>query len=368
MKCPNCHFDNPDGAKFCIECGNKLEHICPNCNSPYPHGSKFCPECGYHLIESSEVSTAQQTDQFMQTVEASNVTPPISQVYAEGERNHVTDHNLSGLRPEVIRKDAKVKAVPEKPTLEAGQWECSKCGSINGSARIDCWNCGQVKAEIASKTSVHTQGFQYSEDFTSLTKFLKIMLWILAGVALFKVISDFTQMNLLNSGYFTQAEVGSNDSRQRTIAILHFGTFIITFIAFLKWTYQANTNCHGFGAQGMKFSPGWSIGYYFIPILNLFRPFQTMKEIWKVSKNPLDWQNQEGSALLGWWWTLWLTSAFLIRISVSMSRRATTISSIKTATLVSIVAGIIFISACIVAVSLITAVSNMQEQLTKENL
>jgi len=29
MKCPKCQFNNRDGAKFCSECGSKLEMTCP---------------------------------------------------------------------------------------------------------------------------------------------------------------------------------------------------------------------------------------------------------------------------------------------------------------------------------------------------
>ncbi len=49
MKCPKCQFDNPEGMKFCVECGEKLEVICPKCgfsNSPI---FKFCGECGHDL-------------------------------------------------------------------------------------------------------------------------------------------------------------------------------------------------------------------------------------------------------------------------------------------------------------------------------
>ncbi len=31
MKCPNCSFDNREGAAFCLECGEKLELKCPQC-------------------------------------------------------------------------------------------------------------------------------------------------------------------------------------------------------------------------------------------------------------------------------------------------------------------------------------------------
>jgi len=49
MKCPKCQFENPDGVKFCGECGAKMETICPQCNFSNPPGFKFCGECGYDL-------------------------------------------------------------------------------------------------------------------------------------------------------------------------------------------------------------------------------------------------------------------------------------------------------------------------------
>jgi len=49
MKCPKCRFENPDGVKFCGECGAKMEKICPQCNFSNPPGFKFCGECGYDL-------------------------------------------------------------------------------------------------------------------------------------------------------------------------------------------------------------------------------------------------------------------------------------------------------------------------------
>jgi class 3 adenylate cyclase/tetratricopeptide (TPR) repeat protein len=54
MKCPKCQFDNPEGAKFCSECGNKLELACPECGKVNTFGSKFCNECGHDLRRPKE--------------------------------------------------------------------------------------------------------------------------------------------------------------------------------------------------------------------------------------------------------------------------------------------------------------------------
>lgn len=51
MRCLACHHDNPEGVKFCGECGAKLECRCPSCGAPNPPGNKFCYECGESLRE-----------------------------------------------------------------------------------------------------------------------------------------------------------------------------------------------------------------------------------------------------------------------------------------------------------------------------
>ncbi len=50
MQCPQCQQANPDGQKFCGECGARLEVRCPSCGATNPPGQKFCGECGTRLI------------------------------------------------------------------------------------------------------------------------------------------------------------------------------------------------------------------------------------------------------------------------------------------------------------------------------
>ena len=50
MKCPNCNTIIPEQAKFCNQCGHKLEIACPACGMKNPGGSKFCIECGHKLV------------------------------------------------------------------------------------------------------------------------------------------------------------------------------------------------------------------------------------------------------------------------------------------------------------------------------
>jgi len=54
MICPQCRVDNPEGAKFCNDCGGRLELACPSCTKVNPPESKFCNECGHLLSAPSD--------------------------------------------------------------------------------------------------------------------------------------------------------------------------------------------------------------------------------------------------------------------------------------------------------------------------
>lgn len=51
MLCPKCHTNNPDGEKYCKNCGFQLNasRICPECGAHNKHDTKFCRECGASL-------------------------------------------------------------------------------------------------------------------------------------------------------------------------------------------------------------------------------------------------------------------------------------------------------------------------------
>jgi double zinc ribbon protein len=49
MLCSNCGADNPETAKFCIECASPFPRCCPSCGSENPPQAKFCAQCATHL-------------------------------------------------------------------------------------------------------------------------------------------------------------------------------------------------------------------------------------------------------------------------------------------------------------------------------
>ena len=154
------------------------------------------------------------------------------------------------------------------------------------------------------------------KDPTGLTKWTKLFLNAQIVIVIIAIISNIMEyqflFNLQNGVYTSQESVltdmVANTTRQGTVTIIRFIIYIISGILILKWIYRANYNARQIGASGMLFTPGWSIGWYFIPIACLWKPYQAMKEIWKASSNPQNWENVPVPSLLPWWWFFWIVS------------------------------------------------------------
>lgn len=54
MNCPACHFENRDLARFCLQCGAKLEKTCPQCHEAVLPQARFCDQCGLDLTISAK--------------------------------------------------------------------------------------------------------------------------------------------------------------------------------------------------------------------------------------------------------------------------------------------------------------------------
>jgi membrane protease subunit (stomatin/prohibitin family) len=54
--CPSCGAQNPEGNKFCAQCGSGLQPKgakCPNCGTDNPSTNKFCSNCGKSMTPST---------------------------------------------------------------------------------------------------------------------------------------------------------------------------------------------------------------------------------------------------------------------------------------------------------------------------
>ncbi len=103
--------------------------------------------------------------------------------------------------------------------------------------------------------------------------------------------------------------------------------YLPTAIVFCVWMYRSYKNLTLFGVRGLKYSAGWAAGSFFVPILNLFRPYQIAQEMWQASdpdvppEEPTAWRRTPSSGLMVAWWAFWIISNVLYQIVFQMTMK-----------------------------------------------
>jgi hypothetical protein len=84
---------------------------------------------------------------------------------------------------------------------------------------------------------------------------------------------------------------------------------IACVVVFLVWVYRVCSNLSALGAPRPSITPGWAVGYFFIPILNLYKPYLALRDAWQASDPGGDLeqtQTERSTTPVGWWWAAWL--------------------------------------------------------------
>jgi Domain of unknown function (DUF4328) len=137
------------------------------------------------------------------------------------------------------------------------------------------------------------------------------------------------------------------------------------------WIHRAYSNLYLFGAQGLRYSPGWAVGGWFVPFLNLVRPVQVMQEIWRASSPAVRpderaaWQAEGLSPRVAFWWAAYLFSGFFGAFAVVSQNRAVEardFPALRSATNTMIIAEAAMIGAIVLAVAVVVGVYGRQKQ------
>lgn len=89
---------------------------------------------------------------------------------------------------------------------------------------------------------------------------------------------------------------------------------VLTLIINGRWIYLAARNANLAHPGPDRISAGWAVGWYLVPIMNFFKPYQAMVQIWTASVGAV---RGTGNAVPGWfglWWGSWVVLGIADRI------------------------------------------------------
>jgi len=134
---------------------------------------------------------------------------------------------------------------------------------------------------------------------------------------------------------------------------------LATSIPFAMWCHRVYRNLPALGAQGVRQSPAWAAGWWFIPFANLWMPLQTLLEASQASEARTPAGAASPPVLMGVWWGAWLISWILINVWARMpvSTEGQVVAAAEFGQLVVLVRGV----AAALAITVVFALTRKQD-------
>jgi hypothetical protein len=266
----------------------------------------------------------------------------------------------------------------------AGLWQNPSGLGVGGNNNsMNCPQCGMLLYPNGSCPAC--RGASPTADkaiFRDPKRLTGLLRWLLVTVALIHVAFGAcavlralmlnAMINDLPAHWMLAAATAANELREGAVGTLLTNVYFGVAFVFAVWTYRVNTNIHALGSNNLRFTPGWAVGWYFIPVANLWMPYQVMRELWLASNNPAGWQAKPTGKLLRWWWASWLASVLFPCISVVYMTRTLVQEDVFGQLMVlevfGVVSAILGLAAAILACLVVSKIGAAQEQAAERSL
>lgn len=197
-----------------------------------------------------------------------------------------------------------------------------------------------------------------------------LLIYIMMALQILFAFSHYLQYELLGNlekGIVEYDDAQSNDTRQQFIAIIIIAMSIVSAVTFIQWFRRAYFNLHTV-SDGLKYTEGWAAGAWFVPILNLFRPYQIMRELFDVSSRVISekmggFQPKSYLNAVNFWWALWIISNVVANLTFRLMPNSGSIEDLRTETVVSIFTALLEVPLALITVKVIKLYAEQEEVL-----
>lgn len=100
-------------------------------------------------------------------------------------------------------------------------------------------------------------------------------------------------------------ELRAADALTGIAAILYLVALLVAAVLILGWIYATNRNAQHWSAD-VAITPGWNVGWFFVPVASLFMPFQGVRETYQASVDPDEPAGVPVPIAMRLWWGAWI--------------------------------------------------------------
>jgi uncharacterized protein DUF4328 len=163
----------------------------------------------------------------------------------------------------------------------------------------------------------------------------------------------------LDAGAITSGLSQRTDIRDLTLAAL-----VGAAVCWLAWLHRAYGNLTLVGSKRSRFGRGQALGYWFIPFLNLVRPFQVMKDLWlrSASMNDRDgYDDLPAPGRLSAWWGVSLAKGVSALAVVALAPDARIPGELIDIADVALVGKLVGLVATVLAIAVVLGIDRRQQ-------
>jgi len=176
-------------------------------------------------------------------------------------------------------------------------------------------------SDFGGRSRSKKKGYRYVNNPKWLTMILVITLIGTVGLL---IADTWAALGIMDAVKLNRRALPERLKHAGLIDIMLKVGVVLSGLVFFTWVFRASDNSHGFGAKRMQYSPGWAVGSWFIPIANLVWPYQAIKEVYLVSRDPKNWKKDNVVSIVEFWWIIRMLSVCTVIYNTMMLRGAKT--------------------------------------------
>ncbi|MFI8100791.1 DUF4328 domain-containing protein [Streptomyces sp. NPDC086023] len=144
--------------------------------------------------------------------------------------------------------------------------------------------------------------------------------------------------------------------------------FLVTGVVFIVWFRRVRGNAEVFLPGGLRMRPGWSVGCWFIPIANLWLPYQNAVDIWGASTQaaPGGQYRHVSAAPVNAWWAVYVGGLLFARFAVRAYEAAETADEVVSGVRLVIAGDLLDAVAAVLALLFVRKLTAMQHRKATE--
>ena len=144
------------------------------------------------------------------------------------------------------------------------------------------------------------------------------------------------------------------------LSLVELIVLVTAGVLFIRWLRRAYWNLHALGRR-MEHGEGWAAGAWFVPFLNLFRPYSIVREVWRHTQL-IAFEQVTPHGLLRVWWMVFLLHGFVSNATGRMDNAATTTEQLQSAAWGNMVTAGLMLATALLTIQVVQRIAGYEAQ------